>query len=484
MKPPFPAYDGDDPYVFVCYSHEDSAAVYEDISLLRSKGLCIWYDEGISPGSEWSEELAHALEKADQLLFYVSDSSANSRHCRDEVNFAHNHDKPVVAVYLSEVELPVGLELSIGSIQAIHKFNLSTEQYLAKMGAVLGISVKTESGTETLAMGPDPARASRSTRRRTPYFLAAAIIVAVAVFAQLNRNYLLAAAAIYWPLIFSDAIEQQIGFAVSRDDVRIAYATTGKGSPIVMVLGWATHLQKGVGSPTYDNLGLLAMSSENHLFVRYDGRGAGLSDRNVEDFSLRARVADIEAVVDALALDQFTIYALSAGGPAGISYTRKHPEKVVSLVLASTQASSNYLTDAERIEFGRMFSLFETSWETPSVTNLMVNRIFPEADEVTRRIVGEFFRISGQGPDIYRFFTQQYLIDVEDEAKEIVTPTLVIHARDDPIIPLEAGRTLASLIRGAKFEIVEGAHGSGTGGTPETRRIILDFIESVPARAM
>ena len=115
---------------------------------------------------------------------------------------------------------------------------------------------------------------------------------------------------------------------------------------------------------------------------------------------------------------------------------------------------------------------------------MWVDLIFPGTDEVTRRVVGEFFRISGRGPDIYGFFKQHFKIDVEDKATEIDTPTLVIHARDDQAVPLEAGRTLASLIRGAKFEIVEGGHGPGTGGTPETRRIILDFIEGVPAKSM
>ena len=137
MEPPFTAYRGSDSYVFVCYSHADAASVYADIADLRSLGLNIWYDEGISPGTEWSEELGHALERADQVLFYISDSSVHSRHCRDEIAFSHNHDKQVVAVYLSQTELPVGLELSLSSTQAIQKFDLSADQYLGKLSATL-----------------------------------------------------------------------------------------------------------------------------------------------------------------------------------------------------------------------------------------------------------------------------------------------------------------------------------------------------------
>ena len=78
--------------------------------------------------------------------------------------------------------------------------------------------------------------------------------------------------------------------------------------------------------------------SKNHLFVRYDGRGFGLSDRNVEDFSLDARVRDLEAVVDALGLERFALYGISAGGPTAIAYTVRHPERVSRLILAGTAA--------------------------------------------------------------------------------------------------------------------------------------------------
>jgi hypothetical protein len=63
-EPPFTAYRGAETYVFVCYSHHDTAAVYDDLALLRSSGVRIWYDEGISPGTQWSDELARALDGA------------------------------------------------------------------------------------------------------------------------------------------------------------------------------------------------------------------------------------------------------------------------------------------------------------------------------------------------------------------------------------------------------------------------------------
>jgi hypothetical protein len=52
MQRPFPAYDGNEPYVFVCYAHDDAGEVYPEITRLKDAGVNIWYDEGIAPGSE------------------------------------------------------------------------------------------------------------------------------------------------------------------------------------------------------------------------------------------------------------------------------------------------------------------------------------------------------------------------------------------------------------------------------------------------
>ena len=62
MDRPFPAYKGEEPYIFVCYAHEDSDVVYPELQRLHDSGVNIWYDEGIAPGHEWTQELADAIE--------------------------------------------------------------------------------------------------------------------------------------------------------------------------------------------------------------------------------------------------------------------------------------------------------------------------------------------------------------------------------------------------------------------------------------
>ena len=346
------------------------------------------------------------------------------------------------------------------------------EQSFKNVSAPLAVYALAVTDAETSA--PEP-------RRRRMLWAALASVLVLATVIALNRSAILAWIALNAPRVFSHPIEQKIGFAQTSDGVRIAYATTGQGPPIVNVLGWATHIEGGINSPLYDAAGLLPMSSAHHLFVRYDGRGCGLSDRDVKDFSLDARVRDIEAVVDALHLERVGIYALSAGGLPAIAYVARHPERVSRLVLASTTAGGRAGASPGFDRILRALPLFETDWQTPAVTNIMVDWIAPTAGEVQRRVLGEFLRRSGPGASIAGFFRALSGIDVSEQARQIAVPTLVIHARDDQAVPIEAGRALAALIPNVRFEVVEGGHLEGTGGTPEVRaRIIKFFDEGLP----
>jgi TolB-like protein len=133
LERPFPAYKGDEPYVFVCYAHDEAAVVYPEIEWLDEQGINLWYDEGIAPGEEWPQELADAIGGAARLVFFVSPRSVASRHCRDEIRYALNHDTPVLCRYLEETALPGGLELSLGSSQAIIGHELTRDVSRAQL---------------------------------------------------------------------------------------------------------------------------------------------------------------------------------------------------------------------------------------------------------------------------------------------------------------------------------------------------------------
>ncbi len=129
MDKPFPAYSGDEPYVFVSYTHADAARVYPEIQWLHDQGFNVWYDEGIEPGTVWRDELARAIDGAALFLFYVTPTSVERPHCLREVGYAVDHEFPFLAIHLEPTDLDPGTELTLSSIQAILKYDTPERAY-------------------------------------------------------------------------------------------------------------------------------------------------------------------------------------------------------------------------------------------------------------------------------------------------------------------------------------------------------------------
>lgn len=119
IQRPFAAYSGDQPYIFVSYSHADAERVYPLLIVLREQGLNIWYDEGLEPGSSWRAGLADSIQSCEQVLFLVSAASAKSRNCEREIEYALSKNKSVGVCFLERTQLPSSLDFSLGSEQAI-----------------------------------------------------------------------------------------------------------------------------------------------------------------------------------------------------------------------------------------------------------------------------------------------------------------------------------------------------------------------------
>jgi len=130
--PPFEAYQGDEPFVFISYSHKDATVVYEEITRLHEAGVNVWYDEGIEASNEWPEEIAQAVVGCSVFLVFVSPRATASVNCRNEINLALNKNKPFLGIYLEATELPLGLQLRMGDLQAILRYKLPVDRYQKK----------------------------------------------------------------------------------------------------------------------------------------------------------------------------------------------------------------------------------------------------------------------------------------------------------------------------------------------------------------
>lgn len=140
--PPFEAYNGKDPYIFVSYSHADSPLVYPEMASLWEQGYRIWYDEGIDPGNEWPEEVAFALAGCALFVAFISPHAIASPNVRNEIHFALGRKKPFLAIHLVETQLPVGLELSMGTIQAVMKYRMAPDRYRRKLDKTLSPALR------------------------------------------------------------------------------------------------------------------------------------------------------------------------------------------------------------------------------------------------------------------------------------------------------------------------------------------------------
>jgi len=155
---PFSAYDGDEPYIFVSYAHEDAEVVFRHLLWLREHGVNVWYDDGISPGKNWRNEVVRAMAGAHLFLFFVSPKSIESKHCLNEVDFALDSSRPLLSAYVAETRLTAALRFRIGNMQAVRLFGNAEEDGRHHMSAVVRATLS-QSRTE-----PDSASAPTATR--------------------------------------------------------------------------------------------------------------------------------------------------------------------------------------------------------------------------------------------------------------------------------------------------------------------------------
>lgn len=121
-------YEGSDKYIFISYCHKDRQYVFPIIEQLARDGYRVWYDEGIDPGSEWPEIIAHHLNGCTACIAFISENSLNSHNCRREINFALLKKKPFISIVLEQVHMSLGMEMQLSATQSIFKYTLPNER--------------------------------------------------------------------------------------------------------------------------------------------------------------------------------------------------------------------------------------------------------------------------------------------------------------------------------------------------------------------
>ena len=246
------------------------------------------------------------------------------------------------------------------------------------------------------------------------------------------------------------ALHQQIRFCTSSDGARIAYASVGEGPPLVKAPNWMTHLEYELESPVWRHW--FEALSGSHTIIRFDQRGCGLSDRDV-DISFDAWVADLEAVVEAAGLVRFPLLGISQGGAVAIEYAARHPERVSRLVLYGAFARGRLNRGVSQAEHEALVTLLREGWarDTPTYRQLFTSISIPSAEQEQMRAFNEMQRVSTTGEMAARTLLAGGNIDVTHRLPEIDVPTLVLHALGDLSCPFAEGRLLAASLRNARL---------------------------------
>jgi len=250
---------------------------------------------------------------------------------------------------------------------------------------------------------------------------------------------------------------QLVRFSISHDGTNIAFATTGKGYPLVRAGHWLTHLEHDWHSPIWRPF--LNKLGENFQVTRYDQRGNGLSEWSVEDFSLSRCREDLEAVVDAAGIDRFALYGTSQGAPISIAYAAQHPERVSHLILHGGYAVGRLLRDSveEREKGQALLTLIRHNWGQPGTAFIksFASMYIPDASMEQIDSLADLQRVTTSPSNAEKLRAGVDSFDVSGLLEHVSVPTFVIHARNDAVQPLEQGRKLASGIRDAEFLMLD-----------------------------
>lgn len=154
---------------------------------------------------------------------------------------------------------------------------------------------------------------------------------------------------------------------------------------------------------------------------------------------------------------------ISQGAAVAIAYAVRHPERVSQLVLYNGYARGQLLRDTSSQAMERAQGLVkaaEIGWgaDDPSFRQVFVHRMFRDATAEQMRAFDEVQRHTISGVNAARFRKINFEIDIQDLARQVRCPVLVVHAKDDPLVPFSEGLLLASLIPDSRFVPLAGSN--------------------------
>ena len=266
----------------------------------------------------------------------------------------------------------------------------------------------------------------------------------------------------------SIALQQRVQFATSADGTKIAWASVGDGLPVLKAPSYLGHLEYEWSTPIWGPF-LTEFASSSRL-VRFDQRGTGLSDWEIDRISPDAMIEDMEAVVAAAGLERFALFGISQGTAFSVRYAALHPDKVSCLVLLGGYLRGRLMRqdpDAET-HFEVSTTMMRGGWgsDNPAYRHFFTSSYIPDAPAETQASFDELQRVSGSAQNVVDIWTMNAGLDSTEIAQSLNVPTLVLHMSGDRMVPVDEGRHVARNIPGAEFVELAGENHIAVAGRP------------------
>lgn len=276
-------------------------------------------------------------------------------------------------------------------------------------------------------------------------------------------------------------MQQSIRYLKTSDNVRLAWATCGKGPSLVKAANWLSHLNYDLESPIWRHW--IEFFSGHFRFIRYDERGCGMTDWEVGDLSVARWLDDLEAVIGASEPgEQFVLLGVSQGTAPAVSYAVRHPERVSRLILYGGYALGwAHRQDSDGLRrYRAIIELARQGWgrDNPVFRQLFTALFIPEARPEQIAWFNELCRRTTTPEIAAQLFTARAEVDVRALLPQVQVPTLVVHARSDEVVPFSAGKMLATEIPNAEFVQLDSRNHILLADEPAWTRfkdVVLDF---------
>ena len=274
---------------------------------------------------------------------------------------------------------------------------------------------------------------------------------------------------------------QRIHYLRTADGVRLAWADASAGPLLIKAANWLTHLEYEWESPVWGHW--IRFFCNHFRMVRYDERGCGMSDWTVGDLSSARWLADLEAVVAAAApRESFALLGISQGAAPCLAFAARYPERISHLLLYGAYARGwGKRGEPDRIrEYQAIVDLMRFGWgrDNPAFRQIFTSRFMPGATSEQMAWFNELCRKTTSAENAAKLMEARSEIDVVDVLGKIRTPTLVVHSRDDQVVPIGEARLIASGIPGAEFVELDSKNHILLEAEPAWKRLcatVLDF---------